>query len=340
MRRLLVAALCLGGCRATTMSSAPPAARNTPRYATDPTSPATKVFLVAGGDDVANFAAEVLEQRTLWRRAGLREDQIACYWASPSADDFAKDQAQFEALSVALQSCHMASPQRVADDLRMAAEHAEGFVFVYVTSHGLPSQLAPLESSKHRRTARLVASLTDSERDVLGPAAIGLQAGDGPEIGEPRAIVADLRRGSEPASVVFTPRTLGPLLASFPSDVRKIVVLQACFSGGFIDHHATEEAEPSEGADALLSVPNLTAMTATAAERPSFGCGSGEARTYFGGTFNVALSRALEQHTPGELPWHEIYDNVVFAIEAMEAVQGTRSSLPGFVQTAASASGP
>ena len=137
---------------------------------------------------------------------------------------------------------------------------------------------------------------------------------------------------------MFTPRTLGPLLAAFPTDVRKIVVLQACFSGGFIDHHATEDAETSVGADVLLAVPNLTAMTATAAERPSFGCGSGEARTYFGGTFNVALSRALEQHAPGERPWHEIYDNVVFAIEAMEAVQGTRSSLPGFIQTATGAS--
>lgn len=334
MSRALLAVLCLAGCRTTTASVAPgPAPTST--YAPGSASSAAKVFLIAGGDDVANFAAEVIEQRTLWRRAGLREDQIACYWARPSADDFAEDRAQFEALSLALQSCHVASPQRVASDLRAAAEHAEGFVFVYVTSHGLPSQLGPLETSEHPRTRRFVASLSPSEREVLGPAAIGLQGGDGPGIGEPRAIVAALRDGSEPASAVFTPRTLGPLLAAFGDDVRKIVVLQACFSGGFIDHHATQDAEPSVGADALLSVPNLTAMTATAAERPSFGCGSGEARTYFGGTFNLALARALEQHAPGELPWHEIYDNVVFAIEAMEAVQDVGPSLPGFVQTAA-----
>lgn len=335
MKRLLLVALCLPGCRATTGSVAPIPAAAASAYATEHTASATKVFLIAGGDDVANFAAEVLEQRTLWRRAGLREDQIACYWARPSADDFAQDRAQFEALSVALKSCHMASPRRVAADLRAAAEHAEGFVFVFVTSHGLPSQLRPLEASEHPRARRFVASLSEAERDVLEPAAIGLQAGEGPGIGEPRAIVAALRDGSEPESVVFTPRTLGPLLAAFPAEVRKIVVLQACFSGGFIDHHATEDAEPSVGADALLSVPNLTAMTATAAERPSFGCGSGEARTYFGGTFNVALSRALEQHAPGELPWHDIYDNVVFAIEAMEAVQDVGASLPGFIQTAA-----
>lgn len=334
MRGLLLAALCVAGCRSAA-SPVPPASPATGSYASGPTPATTKVFLIAGGDDIANFAAEVLEQRTLWRRAGLREDQIACYWAKPSAENFEKDKEQFESLRVALRSCYMASPQRVSADLRTAAAHAEGFVFVYVTSHGLASQLRSIEDSKHPRARKLAASLSDAERGVLDPAAIGLQAGDGPGIGEPRAIVEDLRRGSEPAEVVFTPRTLGPLLAAFPAEVRKIVVLQACFSGGFIDHHATEDAEASVGADALLSVPNLTVMTATAAERPSFGCGSGEARTYFGGTFNVALSRALEQHHPGELPWHDIYDNVVFAIEAMEAVQGTRSSLPGFIQTAA-----
>ncbi|MBV1857513.1 MAG: C13 family peptidase [Nannocystaceae bacterium] len=331
--RLLLAALCLMGCRAATAPQPPWAAIEPSSYAAGPTSPTTKVFLIAGGNDVANFAAEVLEQRTLWRKAGLREDQIACYWARPSADDFQSDRAQFEALALALRSCHIATPGRVANDLRIAAQHAEGFVFVYVTSHGLASQLRPLESSKQPRTGRLVASLSPAERNVLDPAAIGLLAGEGPRLGDPRAIVTQLRRGSEPAAVVFTPRTLGPLLAAFPADVRKIIVLQACFSGAFIDHHDTQEAEPSAGADALLRVPNLTALTATAAERPSFGCGSGEARTYFGGTFNVALSRALEQHAPGELPWQDIYDNVVFAIEAMESVQGVRSSRPGFVQT-------
>ncbi len=330
MRRHLLTALCLAGCRPTVVPVAP-----APTYAAQPASVDTKVFLIAGGDDVANFAAEVLEQRTLWRQAGLREDQIACYWAHPSPDAFARDRAQYEALALALESCHVASPQRVAADLRAAAEHADGFVFVYVTAHGLPSQLRPLASSKKPRARRFAASLSPSERDVLGPAAIGLQGGDGPGIGDPRAIVAALRGGSAPEQVVFTPRTLGPLLAAFGDDIRKIVVLQACFSGGFIDHHVTQGAEPSDGADALLAVPNLTAMTATAAERPSFGCGSGEARTYFGGTFNLALSRALERHGPDALPWHEIYDDVVFAIEAMEAVQGVGPSRPGFVQTAA-----
>ncbi len=305
-------------------------------YASGPPSPKTKVFLIAGGDDVANFAAEVLEQRTLWRRAGLGEDEIACYWARPSREGLAEDREQYEAIALALRSCRAASPGQIVTDIRAAAEASDetGFVYVFVSSHGLASQLRSLEQSDHPRTQQFVASLSTAERAVLEPAAIALEAGDGPSLGEPRAVVAGLRAGAPPEWVVFTPATLGPLLAAFPDDVRKVVVLQACFSGGFIDHHARSTSKSSAGADALLAVPNLTVLTATAAERPSFGCGPGESRTFFGGTINVALERALAEHDPADLPWQDIYEDVVFAIEAMEAVQGQDASKPGFVDTA------
>ncbi len=313
--------------------SAPPNALSDQPYAAGPGSPATKVFLVAGGTDVANFAAEVLEQRTLWRRAGLAEDEIACYWARPTPAGWASDHAQYRRLATALASCREASPARIAADLRVAAEASSDFVYLYVTSHGLPSQLRALETSSHARTQRFVASLNPAERAVLEPAAIGLDAGDGPALGEPRAIVQALRGGAPPHDVAFTPRTLAPLLAAFPSTARKVVILQACFSGGFIDHHVDPTTPASAGSDALLSVPNLTVLTATASERPSFGCGSGEARTYFGGAYNKALERALRDHEPGELPWPAIYEDVVFAVEAMESIKGQRASEPGLVQT-------
>ena len=62
-------------------------------------------------------------------------------------------------------------------------------------------------------------------------------------------------------------------------------------------------------------------------------CGSGEARTYFGGTVGIALQRALGEHPPATLPWREIYEDVVFAIDAMEVIANQRPSKPGFVQT-------
>lgn len=333
MRRALLLA-CLGAmaCRAGGATANPdPFAQQT--YDTSPASTRTKVFLVAGGDDIANFAAEVLEQRTLWRRAGLGEDEIACYFAKPTTQALRADYEQYDALALALRSCRAATPAQLARDLDAAAEGAEGFVYLFVTSHGLASQLGPLATSDNPRTQRFVASLRPDERDVLDPAAIGLEAGEGPKLGESRAVVAALREGVPAEQVTFTPRTLAPLLAAFPADTRKIIVLQACFSGGFIDHHTRGRRVPSPGADALLAVPNLTVLTATAAERPSFGCGSGEARTYFGGAFNVALEQALAEHAPDDLPWRDIYDRVTFAIEAMEAVQGQRASHPGFLET-------
>ena len=332
-RAAWILALADAGCRPSGTSSAPGNPFAVQPYADGPLSPRTKVFLIAGGDDVANFAAEVLEQRTLWRRAGLKEDEIACYWAKPTAKGLADDYEQYAALELALRSCRAASPGQIAQDLRAATAEAKDFVYVFVSSHGLPSQLRALEASEVPRTRRFVASLDDFERSVLEPAAIGLEAGEGPKLGEARATVAALRAGAPPEWVVFSPSTLGLLLAAFPEDVRKVVVLQACFSGGFIDHHAPGADTEATGADALLAVPNLTVLTATAAERPSFGCGSGEARTYFGAAVNGALARALAEHPPENLPWRDIYDDVTFAIEAMEAVMGQRASHPGFAET-------
>lgn len=333
MKRLLGLGLALMACHSRAAPTPPRDPFENQAYASGPASPHTKVFLVAGGEDVANFAAEVLEQRTLWRRAGLREDEIACYWAKPTRTGLAEDFEQYEPLALALRSCRAASPAQVAADIRAAAAQAEGFVYLFVSSHGLPSQLRALERSEHPRTQRFVASLSEAERAVLEPAAVGLEAGDGPGLGEPRAIVAALREGAAPESLVFTPTTLAPLLGSFPDEVHKVVVLQACFSGGFIDHHARGVDATAAGADSLLAVPNLTVLTATAAERPSFGCGSGEARTYFGGAVNVVLERALEHHAPKDLPWREIYEDVVLIIEAMEAVSGQRASQPGFARS-------
>ncbi|MEM6292108.1 MAG: caspase family protein [Myxococcota bacterium] len=336
MRATLPLLVALVGCRPTGSSTPPPPPNpfETQPYASGPLAATTKVFLVAGGDDVANFAAEVLEQRTLWRKAGLREDEIACYYAKPTDEAWRRDRRQFEQLAVALRSCRAASAEQLADDLAIAAQGAPDFVYLYVSSHGLPSQLRSLEASSRARTQRFVASLDAHERAVLEPAAIGLEAKE-PGLGEPRAIVRALRDHVVPESLVFTPRTLATMLAPFDPAVPTTIVLQACFSGGFIDHHAPGDPDPAPGSDALLARPNLTVLTATATERPSFGCGSGQARTYFGGAYNKALERALQAHEPTTLPWEDIHAQVTFAVEAMEHVEGQRASLPGFVSQGA-----
>ena len=57
-------------------------------YRQGPIHPSTRIMLVAGGNDIANFAAEVVEQRALWKKAGVADDAIACYYAKPTAKAF------------------------------------------------------------------------------------------------------------------------------------------------------------------------------------------------------------------------------------------------------------
>lgn len=338
-RRLVVGlAVGLASCKhGDAKPSAPPAdPYREQEYAAGPSPSSARVFLVAGGDDIANFAAEVLEQRTLWRRAGLSEEDIVCYFAKPTAQAWRRDTKQFSRLADALRSCRRASMDQLAADLRAAANEHPSFVYLYVTSHGLRSQLQPLQRSKRARTQRFVASLSAEERAVLDPAAIGLEAGPSPGLGDPRATITRLRKGVPETDLQLTPRTLGRLLAAFDPQTPKVVVLQACYSGGFIDHHATTTHDDSPGTADLLALDNLTILTATAAERPSFGCGSGSHRTYFGGAFNKALEHELKRSkatSTTQIDWKAVYERVEFAVEAMEHVDGQRASMPGFVQT-------
>ncbi len=341
-RSCFTAAALLGGCHPG--GSRAPSAPNpfeSQAYRTSTPSDQVRVFLVAGGDDIANFAAEVLEQRTLWRKAGLPEAQLACYYAKPTEDAWQQDQEQYRRLAPALASCRRASPRRLHDDLVAAASSKPPFIYLYVTSHGLASQSRGLRRPGQSADSTTTVAASESEHEMLGAAAIGLDGGDGPRLGQNRALLEHLRAGESLWALTFTPRTLSALLARFEADVPKIVVLQACYSGGFIDHHAGTTSGPSAGADALLQVPNLTVLTATAAERPSFGCGSGRQHTYFGGAFNKSLEVALKTPTsPDRVDWRAVFERVAFAVEVMEHVDGQRPSQPGWFSNVASDSTP
>src|SRR5262245_33174254 len=79
-------------------------------YNRGPLPEAAKIFLVAGGVDVANFAAEVVTQRRLWLARGFRADEVVCYWAAPVRRGFRRDRAQFRRLAAELRACYPADP--------------------------------------------------------------------------------------------------------------------------------------------------------------------------------------------------------------------------------------
>ncbi len=325
---LVLALASASGChhRAASVKSPLPSPWDEAAYAAGPPPATAKVFLVAGGDDIANFAAEVVEQRRLWREAGLRDDEIACYWAHPKAGAYADDKAQYDALRGELTQCYRADPGTVLSHLRSAAEHDPPWLYVYFTAHGLPSLMrtaAPRQLPAVRKHRLDAGELADLDHH-----AIGLQAGPAPVLEDVDGLVARYRAGAPIDELMLTPKTLAQALERFDPAIPKVVVIQACFSGGFI----ADDTGPTP----LQSISSLTLLTATSRARPSFGCGAGKARTYYGGAFNRVLAANLEPgRNPATLPWTDIHTQVALVIDAIESIDAQRPSQPGLLQTPA-----
>lgn len=326
-------ALCLSmlACRPT----APPAPVTQPQrtttfdtqpYAEGRLAAGSNVFLVAGGDDIANFAQEIVTQRHLWAAAGVQDETIACYWAKPNADAWQADREQYDALQHQLTGCRRAEAATLRTDLLTAARSEPPWVYLYVTSHGSPPLLAWHGRNKDPREIAEQFEVSNAELDAINQPVIGLQAGPGPRLSQPRRIIKEHRAGSNLGDLMLSPKTLAETLHAFPDDTLKIVVLQACFSGGFIGDTGEDGA-----LSPLTEVPNIVILTATAHDRPSFGCGAGSLSTYYGGALNKALARRLiDDATPDTLAWETIWEDTAFVVDAMESIDGESPSLPTF----------
>ena len=286
-------------------------------YATAPLPPRAKIFLVAGGTEVANFAAEVVAQRRLWLARGHAPDEIACYWAHPLPAALRADQAQYLALAEDLRPCYRASAELLRVHLLQASRAELPFVYLYVTSHGdvdIMPEGVPEDS------------LLPSERALFEQYVIQLGGGVGAGV-DPGALALAMRSGADPEGLVFSPRLLRDLLLGFPAATPKIVVLQACHSGGFLD-----EARPERRADTIAGVPRLTAIAAARFDRTSFGCDSGAEMTYFGEVYTALLTRRLPAD-PTTLDWAALYRALRADIARIEREVDVRPSLPVFLTT-------
>ena len=324
---LIGVALVLGACRP--RGGEAPEAVPTPfddrPYAEGPIDPGTRVFLVAGGDDIANFAQEVATQQHLWRQAGVPDETMACYWAKPSAAAWREDQEQYYALQTQVKGCRRAEPATLRRDLLAVAKDDPEFVYLFITAHGLPPLLSWKAGASDHRGVAAKFDLGFHELEVLDQHVIGLQAGPGPRLEQVGAIVDAYKDGTDPGELMLSPGTLADALSQFPKHTLKIVVLQACFSGGFIGDKDAEALSP------LTEVDNVVVLTATAHDRPSFGCGAGSVSTYYGGAINKSLARRLEPgRTPADVAWEQVWEDAAFAVDVMESIDGERASVPGF----------
>jgi hypothetical protein len=292
-------------------------------HADAPLPPRTKIFLVAGGTDVANFAAEVVAQRRFWRARGYASDEIACYWAHPAAAALRGDRSQYSELAAELRACYPASPALLREHLLQTSRRAPPFVYLYVSSHGRETLLPPGPTADGGMLSHEVALL---DQPVIQ---LGGRDGRGSTTA---SVMLDLRRGRDPDTLLFSPRVLRDLLLGFPAATRKLVVLQACHSGGFLS-----DPRPARQADTLATVPALTAIASARLDRTSFGCDSGAQMTYFGSVYLRVLTaqvgpahRALDDR---RIDWVALFQRLNTDITALERRVDVQPSLPLLLRT-------
>jgi hypothetical protein len=125
----------------------------------------------------------------------------------------------------------------------------------------------------------------------------------------------------------MTPYSLGAALATFSAETPKIVVLQGCHSGGFLD------AEPDVRglrSARLGDIPNVTVIAAARYDRTSFGCDPGALMTYFGAAFHDLLFAQDGEQRPTTIPWARVYQQLAEEIERVERLEHVTPSLPVF----------
>lgn len=286
-------------------------------YSTGEPSPDTKIFLVAGSSDNANFNQEIVDQLAYWQSRGYRRDEIACYFVPP-ADQNKDDSEQFRAVKNSLSACFLANPKVLFAHLRSLANSPAPAFYVYVTSHGsrpyrhlkLTDFESPEEREKFKRLVKLKswthAYTLDLSAEKLEDG--GLLIEDSPY----RIFHYAEANPDQAADYIFTPSGFLAALRALPAVAQKIVVLQGCFSGGFIEQNFGQS-----GVQNLRALERGTVLTASDHRNSSFGCDSGSTTTYFGRFFLEAL-RAQKQNDFTKFDWAAVYRQTARAVKELE----------------------
>lgn len=309
-----------------------------------PVSPDARIFLVAGARDIANFAQEVVDQKKLWLERGYAPEQIECFFAAPPPEQ-RDDAEQFLALEEPLRDCHLASPADVFNALaQVAPGYAHDHFYLYISSHG-SRPTGELPDGYVRRIdpegSWLPQAMADARTDKYSSAYAWLSpfhiAMEGIRFDAQRwgwaSHFARLRQSRLDAGMqlrehLFTPKLLSTALQAFPEAVRKVVVIQACYSGGFV--LPPDQAPATD--ESLLNVKNITVLTAARADRTSFGCDSSGETTYYGRSVQKVLD-ANPGLTVAQLDWRQVHEQVSREVESLEQQTGIGErarSLPQF----------
>lgn len=288
-------------------------------------SPEAKIFLLAGSSQTANFAQEILDQKRLWLARGFKEEEIACYYVPPNRREFVEDEDQFRGLAGELAGCYPASVRLLREHLVTASlsPSPKEFLYLFVTSHGQKPISLRLKNRdpEEKGYQELLKLARYPALDQYTLSVEGLPKGRAEE-GE---ILQALESGMDPKEVLLTPAYLQEFLAGYFPRLPKFLVLQGCYSGGFLKDPRKEYRR-----GLLTHLDQVTVLTASRFDRPSFGCDPGEETTYFGGIFNEVL---LEfPNRPLQMEWKRIFSTVREKVKQVEEQydERIRHSEPNF----------
>ncbi len=270
-----------------------------------------KYFLVAGGNDAANFAEEIIEQKKLLLELGAAEKEIVCFYSIPYDKTFREDENHFRALANDLSHCYPAFPKFIWEQMKQGGVENES-IYVYITSHGsdpLSVGMRNWDADDRKWAEDWLRELPEIDQYFVDMKAAGF---DGEPYGLGRRFKAVQTNEYSFEDLFVTPRNLKKALRNgVAPEAKKFIAIQACHSGGFIDSD-----ESKFRPDTLQDLEKATVMTAARYDRASFGCGVGNFRTYFGGAFNDLLK--ARRSLPQNIDWQDLYREVSRKVKDME----------------------
>jgi thiol-disulfide isomerase/thioredoxin len=243
---------------------------------------AYKAMLLAGSSDNANFLQEVSWNYSWLLQKGLKEDDIGCFYARPDLIQYSGDREQFDQLRPFLENCHPVRHQEFLENLRLSLNEKPESFYLYVTAHGAAP--VPMKNREIFKKSCL-AHAPSLALDQTPPDCVSSQG----------LTADDLARAMKDGATT-----------------KKYLVLQGCYTGGFISPRDNPKTAPS----ALARLPGIHILTASAAKQASFGCNAGSHVTFFGSAYSKAVEGDKLKFEA--MDWSRIYRDIVKEVTRLE----------------------
>lgn len=308
---LLLLPLLLAAVSCTSISGESLATTGGYRFSIGKGSPKARVFLVAGTQWFSDHAKEIVEQKKFWLQNGYTEEQISCYYFPPTPED-KETYKEFSSLHDELRSCYLADPNILLNHIREVAASNPESVYIYISSTGRkPMQQSSFKyktSADKTKMEQILALKKWSEPYYLEMVGFFNNNTYWSYSGVHKAIVFGPTKPEAADQYILTPRGLKAALATLPASTKKTVVLQGCYTEGFILPAKKVGAE-----NTLAGLANISVITSSDADTNNLKCLDGYPTENFGESYAMALKKYSEmlprrQDALSSMNWKKVYE--------------------------------